>query len=183
MLINQDTYNGGPVVRNGGLGANTISPFMAENPSLIVPIGQVPYESRITNHTEYLPAVVVLMAARNCDYMLWDLAAAMQVSCPRQRLGRSCDVTDPAIASRCYLASTSGQIGLRLVRYDQPWGLSWQRQLGWLGRLGIDSLRGWFAKQILIILGQCIIWEYKRHPVSLLPHPSLMVTEDDQSST
>jgi hypothetical protein len=29
---------------------------MAENPSLIVPIGQVPYESRITNHTEYLPA-------------------------------------------------------------------------------------------------------------------------------
>jgi hypothetical protein len=53
---------------------------MAENPSLIVPIGQVPFESRITNHTEYLPAVVVLMAAKNCDYMLWDLAAAMQVS-------------------------------------------------------------------------------------------------------
>lgn len=76
----QDTYGPGPIVRNGGAGGNTISPFMAENPSLIVPIGQVPYESRVTNHTEYLPAVVVLMAAKNCDYMLWDLAAAMQVS-------------------------------------------------------------------------------------------------------
>lgn len=53
---------------------------MAGTPQLVVPIGQVPYQSTITNHTEYLPISVSLYAAAGCDYMLWDLAAALQVS-------------------------------------------------------------------------------------------------------
>lgn len=77
---------------------------MAENPSLIVPIGQVPYDSRITNHTEYLPAVVVLMAARNCDYMLWDLAAAMQVSTLWRLTWYRVHKSDFAIGGWCHLA-------------------------------------------------------------------------------
>jgi Asp-tRNA(Asn)/Glu-tRNA(Gln) amidotransferase A subunit family amidase len=53
---------------------------MAGIPQLVVPIGQVPYQSTISNHTEYLPISVSLYAAAGCDYMLWDLAAALQVS-------------------------------------------------------------------------------------------------------
>jgi Asp-tRNA(Asn)/Glu-tRNA(Gln) amidotransferase A subunit family amidase len=53
---------------------------MSGVPQLVVPIGQVPYESTITNHTEYLPISISLYAAAGCDYMLWDLAAALQVS-------------------------------------------------------------------------------------------------------
>jgi len=53
---------------------------MSGVPQLVVPIGQVPYESTITNHTEYLPISVSLYAAAGCDYVLWDLAAALQVS-------------------------------------------------------------------------------------------------------
>lgn len=53
---------------------------MSGVPQLVVPIGQVPYKSTITNHTEYLPISISLYAAAGCDYMLWDLAAALQVS-------------------------------------------------------------------------------------------------------
>jgi Asp-tRNA(Asn)/Glu-tRNA(Gln) amidotransferase A subunit family amidase len=53
---------------------------MAGIPQLVVPIGQVPYQSTISNHTEYLPISVSLYAAPGCDFMLWDLAAALQVS-------------------------------------------------------------------------------------------------------
>lgn len=53
---------------------------MAGIPQLVIPIGQVPYQSTISNHTEYLPISVSLYAAAGCDYMLWDLAAALQVS-------------------------------------------------------------------------------------------------------
>jgi len=53
---------------------------MSGIPQLVVPIGQVPYQSTISNHTEYLPISISLYAAAGCDYMLWDLAAALQVS-------------------------------------------------------------------------------------------------------
>jgi hypothetical protein len=53
---------------------------MSGVPQLVVPIGQVPYESTITNHTEYLPISISLYAAAGCDYVLWDLAAGLQVS-------------------------------------------------------------------------------------------------------
>lgn len=43
-----------------------------------MPIGQVPYESTITNHTEYLPISVSFSAAAGCDYLLWDMAVKLQ---------------------------------------------------------------------------------------------------------
>ncbi|KAK8843917.1 hypothetical protein IAR55_006709 [Kwoniella newhampshirensis] len=52
--------------------------FMAGNPQMMIPIGQLPYQSTVSNHTEYLPASVTAYAAPGCDYVLWDLAAALQ---------------------------------------------------------------------------------------------------------
>jgi hypothetical protein len=68
---------------------------MSGIPQLVVPIGQVPYESTISNKTEYLPISISLYAAAGCDYMLWDLAAALQVSLPNHLSGRiTADTTD-----------------------------------------------------------------------------------------
>lgn len=44
-----------------------------EIPDIVVPIGQVPYNSTITGRTEYLPVTISLMAAKGCDYMLLNL--------------------------------------------------------------------------------------------------------------
>lgn len=75
----QDVYSGPP---SAGLFGYNIYNF-AGVPQLNIPIGQVPYNSSVTNHIEYLPVTVSLNAARGCDYMLWDIAAALQVSsCP-----------------------------------------------------------------------------------------------------
>ena len=88
---------------------------MAGIPQLVVPIGQVPYESTISNHTEYLPISISLYAAAGCDYMLWDLAAALQVS-PQSRLSRNRIATDPIDRryhqSGCYRAPGLPAIGL-----------------------------------------------------------------------
>ncbi|KAK8865571.1 hypothetical protein IAR55_000715 [Kwoniella newhampshirensis] len=51
---------------------------MSGVPQIIVPIGQIPYESTVSNHTEYLPLTVTMFAANGCDYVLWDLAARLQ---------------------------------------------------------------------------------------------------------
>jgi Asp-tRNA(Asn)/Glu-tRNA(Gln) amidotransferase A subunit family amidase len=75
-LTTQNIYRSAPRVPFGfGYVAQ-----MSGVPQLVVPIGQVPYESTITNHTEYLPISISLYAAAGCDYMLWDLAVALQVS-------------------------------------------------------------------------------------------------------
>lgn len=49
-------------------------------PQFVVPVGQVPYRSTITNVTEYLPVTISMYAAAGCDYVLWDIAAALEVS-------------------------------------------------------------------------------------------------------
>lgn len=46
---------------------------MAGIPDFVVPVGRVPYQSRITGRTEYLPLSVNLMARKGCDGMLFDL--------------------------------------------------------------------------------------------------------------
>ena len=46
---------------------------MAGNPDFVVPVGQVKYNSTITQHEELLPVSVRIMAARGCDLMLLDL--------------------------------------------------------------------------------------------------------------
>ncbi|KAF4121311.1 Asp-tRNAAsn/Glu-tRNAGln amidotransferase A subunit or related amidase [Geosmithia morbida] len=46
---------------------------MSGTPDFVVPIGEVPFTSAVTGHTEYLPLTVDLMAARGCDGMLFSL--------------------------------------------------------------------------------------------------------------
>lgn len=40
---------------------------------MTIPIGQVPYYSNVTFHTEYMPVTVSVIAKRGCDYMLWNM--------------------------------------------------------------------------------------------------------------
>ncbi|KAH7025098.1 amidase signature domain-containing protein [Microdochium trichocladiopsis] len=75
----RSTYTGSVISTPEGipgvlLGLNTgfISP-MAGNPDFVVPVGQVKYQSVITQHEEVLPVSVRIMAARGCDLMLLDL--------------------------------------------------------------------------------------------------------------
>ncbi|GJN90259.1 hypothetical protein Rhopal_003260-T1 [Rhodotorula paludigena] len=46
-------------------------------PEVVLPIGQVPYNSTISNVTEYSPVTVDLIARPGCDYVLLDLIAAL----------------------------------------------------------------------------------------------------------
>jgi hypothetical protein len=59
-----------------GFGNSRISP-LAENPDYVVPIGEVPYNSSITGHVEYLPVTVDFMVAKGCDGMLFGLIGEM----------------------------------------------------------------------------------------------------------
>lgn len=76
VIYTQNIYRSPP---SNGFFSSGVESFMAGNPQMIVPLGQVPYQSTITNHTEYLPVTVTMYAAPGCDYVLWDLAAALQV--------------------------------------------------------------------------------------------------------
>lgn len=53
-------------------------PVMAGAPEVVVPIGEVPYKSRITKQTEYLPVSMGLRMARGCDYVLADLVKDLE---------------------------------------------------------------------------------------------------------
>jgi hypothetical protein len=55
-----------------GFSTSRISVF-TETPDFVIPIGQAEYNSTITNHTEYLPVTVDIMAAKGCDGMLFSL--------------------------------------------------------------------------------------------------------------
>ncbi|OAA56025.1 glutamyl-tRNA(Gln) amidotransferase [Cordyceps fumosorosea ARSEF 2679] len=73
----RDTYWTGPQAP-GAFSTSRIS-VMAEVPDVVIPIGEIEYESRVTNHTEYLPVTVDLMAAKGCDGMLFSLVGKMYV--------------------------------------------------------------------------------------------------------
>jgi hypothetical protein len=53
-----------------GFGEWSVSGF-SECPDFVVPIGEAPYNSTITQHVEYLPVTVDFMAAKGCDGMLF----------------------------------------------------------------------------------------------------------------
>lgn len=55
-----------------GWGNSRISIF-SEAPDFVVPIGEAPYNSTVTNHVEYLPVTANFMAAKGCDGMLFSL--------------------------------------------------------------------------------------------------------------
>ncbi|KAF1930165.1 glutamyl-tRNA amidotransferase [Didymella exigua CBS 183.55] len=59
-----------------GWGNSRISIF-SEAPDFVVPIGEAPYNSTITNHVEYLPVTANFMAAKGCDGMLFSLVSDM----------------------------------------------------------------------------------------------------------
>ncbi|KAL3455273.1 amidase signature domain-containing protein [Aspergillus heterothallicus] len=60
---------------------STFTPYyfsvQSQGPEVTLPIGEVPYMSNITNVEEKLPVAIDLLAHRNCDLMLLDLAKAL----------------------------------------------------------------------------------------------------------
>ncbi|KDB21384.1 hypothetical protein H109_06682 [Trichophyton interdigitale MR816] len=65
------TYRPGPALPSA-FNTSRIS-VMSGTPDMVIPIGQVAYRSAVTNHTEYLPVTVDIMAAKSCDGMLFSL--------------------------------------------------------------------------------------------------------------
>ncbi|KAF2003629.1 amidase signature enzyme [Amniculicola lignicola CBS 123094] len=61
-----------PPVPPYGYGLWGVAGF-TENPDIVVPIGEAPYNSTITGHIEYLPVTVDFMAPKGCDGMLFSL--------------------------------------------------------------------------------------------------------------
>jgi Asp-tRNA(Asn)/Glu-tRNA(Gln) amidotransferase A subunit family amidase len=62
-----------------GFSNGRISVF-TEIPDIVVPIGQVAYNSTISGTLEYLPVTISLMAAKGCDYMLLNLIEALSTA-------------------------------------------------------------------------------------------------------
>ncbi|THH16650.1 hypothetical protein EUX98_g9268 [Antrodiella citrinella] len=60
-----------------GFSAGRIA-VLAQTPDMVVPIGELAYNSTVTNTTEYLPVTLSFIAAKNCDLVLFDLFAALQ---------------------------------------------------------------------------------------------------------
>ncbi|KAI1776589.1 amidase signature domain-containing protein [Hypoxylon cercidicola] len=60
--------------------ADTNIPIIAGVPEVVVPIGEVPYNSTITLQTEYLPVTMALRMARNCDYVLASLVSDLEAA-------------------------------------------------------------------------------------------------------
>ena len=71
----RDTYWPGPALP-AAFSTSRIS-VMSGTPDMVVPIGQVAYNSTVTNHAECLPVTVDLMAAKGCDGMLFSLVQAL----------------------------------------------------------------------------------------------------------
>jgi len=67
----------GPPGTPFGFSSGRIAVF-AETPDMVVPIGEAPYNSTITGTTEYLPVTLSFIAAKGCDFMLFNLFAALQ---------------------------------------------------------------------------------------------------------
>ena len=59
-----------------GFSNGRISVF-TEIPDIVMPIGQVGYNSTISGRLEYLPVTISFMAAKGCDYMLLNLIEAL----------------------------------------------------------------------------------------------------------
>ncbi|KAL3479099.1 amidase signature domain-containing protein [Aspergillus californicus] len=65
----RDEYEGPPTAPFWGMSDSNIAVF-AGTPDLIVPIGEIPFNSTKSGKTEYLPVTMSLGAARGCDLML-----------------------------------------------------------------------------------------------------------------
>ncbi|KAL1855293.1 hypothetical protein VTK73DRAFT_8583 [Phialemonium thermophilum] len=75
----RNVYTTAPTGPPLGFGDSSTA-VMAGVPEVIVPIGEVPYNSTVTLRTEYLPVTMALRVARGCDYVLASLVAALEES-------------------------------------------------------------------------------------------------------
>ena len=51
---------------------------MARVPDLVVPVGEIPFNSTVTLKTEYMPVTMSFVAARGCDLMLVNLIEELE---------------------------------------------------------------------------------------------------------
>ena len=71
--INERNQYLGPPSAPYGFSAGRISVF-SEVPDSVFPIGEAPFFSNVTNHEEYLPVTVDILAAKGCDGLIVQLA-------------------------------------------------------------------------------------------------------------
>ncbi|KAJ5771067.1 uncharacterized protein N7511_003118 [Penicillium nucicola] len=73
----RDEYSSGPTAPFWGMSDGNIAVY-AGVPDLVVPIGEVPYNSTKSGKVEYTPVTMSLIAARGCDLMLASLVKEME---------------------------------------------------------------------------------------------------------
>ncbi|KAL4907003.1 hypothetical protein BDW74DRAFT_190002 [Aspergillus multicolor] len=73
----RDQYLGPPTAPFWGFSNSNIAVF-AGVPDLVVPIGEVPYNSTKSGKTEYLPVTMSIVAARGCDLMVASMVREME---------------------------------------------------------------------------------------------------------
>ncbi|RMY84179.1 hypothetical protein D0862_11483 [Hortaea werneckii] len=73
----RDTYLDPPTQPPLGFANWAIAGYAAGG-ELVVPVGEVPYQSRITHQTEYLPVSVSLLVAHGCDLVLANLVRYLE---------------------------------------------------------------------------------------------------------
>ncbi|KAI6841188.1 amidase signature enzyme [Hortaea werneckii] len=73
----RDTYLDPPTQPPLGFSNWAIAGYAAGG-EIVVPVGEVPYQSRITHQTEYLPVSVSLLVAHGCDLVLANLVRDLE---------------------------------------------------------------------------------------------------------
>ncbi|KAL4963957.1 amidase signature domain-containing protein [Aspergillus stella-maris] len=74
----RDQYLGPPTAPFWGFSDSNIAVF-AGVPDLVVPIGEIPYNSTKSGRTEYLPVTMSIVAARGCDLMVASMVREMEI--------------------------------------------------------------------------------------------------------
>ena len=75
----RNTYFGPPTGPPLGFGDSRTA-VLGGTPEVVVPLGEVPYNSTITLKTHYLPVTMSIQAARGCDLMLANLVRDLEES-------------------------------------------------------------------------------------------------------
>ncbi|KAG8170022.1 hypothetical protein KVR01_000767 [Diaporthe batatas] len=73
----RDEYLDAPTTPPLGMGDSRVA-VIAGTPEVVVPIGEVPYNSTKSMHVEYLPVSMAVRVARGCDHVLASLVAKME---------------------------------------------------------------------------------------------------------
>ncbi|KAI1073752.1 amidase signature domain-containing protein [Whalleya microplaca] len=73
----RNTYFAAPTGPPLGFGDTSVS-IMTGVPEVVVPIGEIPYDSTVTLQAEYMPVTMGLRMARGCDYVLANLVRDLE---------------------------------------------------------------------------------------------------------